>query len=240
MQTRLLSITIGRKANKWFCSFQCDVQRDTPPKNAPISKSHAIGVDLGVITLATLSNGEVSTGAKALKKNGPKLKEAQRVLSRRQRYDKETDTQASNRYIKQQAKVAQLHYRIVCARSDSLHKLTDYLTKNFNIICIEDLNVSGMLKNRKLSKHIADGSFSEFKRQLLYKARRRNCLLILISRWYASSRLCSSCGWYNADLTLKDREFMCMSCGGVHDRDLNAAINIKREGLRLLQIDEIA
>ena len=233
-KTKLLSITISKKANKWFCSFQCDVQRDLAPKNAPVSKSHAIGVDLGIITLAALSNGEVFTGAKALKKNGQKLSEAQRVLSRRQRFDKATETPASNRYIKQQAKVAQLHYKVTCARVDSLHKLTDHLTNNFSVICVEDLNVSGMLKNRKLAKHIADGSFSEFKRQLLYKARRRSCRVIFVSRWYASSRICSSCGWYNADLTLKDREYVCKSCGEVHDRDLNAAINIEREGLRLM------
>ena len=233
--TKVLSITISKKANKWFCSFQCDVQRGLPPKNAPVSKSHAIGVDLGIITLATLSNGEVHAGAKALKKNGQKLKEAQRVLSRRQRCDKETDTPASNRYIKQQAKVAGLHYKLTCARVDSLHKLTDYLTKSFSVICVEDLNVSGMLKNRKLAKHIADGSFSEFKRQLMYKAGRRGCTVSFVSRWYASSRICSSCGWYNASLTLKDREYICKSCGEVHDRDMNAAINIEREGLRLMQ-----
>jgi len=233
-KTKLLSITISKKANKWFCSFQCDVKRGIPPKNAPERKSHAIGVDLGITTLATLSNGKVFTGAKALKKNGQKLSEAQRVLSRRQRFDKGTETPASNRYIKQQKKVAQIHYEVTCARVDSLHKLTDYLTKNYSVICVEDLNVSGMLKNRKLAKHIADGSFSEFRRQLLYKAGRRGCMVIFVFRWYASSRICSGCGWYNAGLTLKDREYICKSCGEVHDRDLNASINIEREGLRLL------
>ena len=122
--------------------------------------------------------------------------------------------------------VAKLHKRIADHRLDSLHKLTTYLTKNHSQVVIEDLNVSGMLKNKNLAKHIANGSFYEYRRQLEYKGNFYGCEIIVADRFFASSKTCSCCGVKNELLTLKDREWTCANCGAFHDRDFNAAVNL--------------
>lgn len=118
-------------------------------------------------------------------------------------------------------------------RSDYLHKWTSYIASNYGIIGLEDLNVDGMMQNGKLAKHIADASFGEAARQLGYKQWLYGSRLQLVGRFFPSSKTCSDCGWHNSDLSLSDREFICQGCGAVKDRDLNAAINIEREALRL-------
>jgi putative transposase len=132
-------------------------------------------------------------------------------------------------------RVAKLHYEIACIRKDVLDNLTTYLCKNFKVICIEDLNVKGMIKNHKLALSISDMGFGEFRRQLEYKSKLYGNQIILVDRWFPSSKTCSFCGWKKDNLTLADREFTCSNCGQVIDRDLNAAINLKNYGLNKLR-----
>jgi putative transposase len=129
-------------------------------------------------------------------------------------------------------RLAKLYWRIACARSDALHKLSDYLTKNYAWIAIEDLNVRGMMSNPHLARSIADAEFGELRRQLTYKAEQRGVHLAVVDRWYPSSKTCSACGAANAALTLSDRHWICSECGAEHDRDVNAARNILAEGKR--------
>jgi len=129
-----------------------------------------------------------------------------------------------------------LHYIISCIRKDGLDNLTTYLCKNFKAICIEDLNVRGMLRNHKLALSISDAGFGEFKRQLEYKSKLYGNTLLLVDRFYPSSKACSFCGWKKEDLTLAGRDFHCDCCGQVINRDLNAAINIKEYGLKQLRV----
>lgn len=129
-------------------------------------------------------------------------------------------------------RVAKLHYEISCIRQEALNQLTTYLCKNFKIICIEDLNVKGMLKNHKLALAISDLGFGEFRRQLEYKSKLHGNQIVLVNRFYPSSKTCSFCGWKKEMLSLSEREFHCENCGQVIDRDLNAAINLKNYGLK--------
>lgn len=211
---KLLSATVSRIADRWFVSFNVEVKHPCQP-----CKSHAtVGVDLGITTLATLSTGEKIANPKALRTAERRLKRLQRQLSKKKK--------GSNNQAKAKLKVARLHYRIACLRADVTHKLTTMLTQRFKVITIEDLNVSGMLKNHKLAKHIADANFGEIRRQATYKSRLRVNDVRVAERFFASSQLCSQCGVQHHGLTLNDRVFVCPSCGHVLDRDWNAAINL--------------
>ena len=212
---RVLRMTISQHAGRWYASLT--VERDDKPVANP-PKGGAVGVDLGVKTLATLSDGTVVENPRYLRKSERKLKRAQRELSRK--------TKGSNRRAKAKARVARLHARVANQRSDTMHKLTTRLTRKCSGISIEDLHVAGMVKNRHLAKHIADAAFGEFRRQLEYKAARTGVRLHVVSRWYRSSKTCSGCGSVKAKLSLSERTYRCDSCGLVLDRDLNAAINI--------------
>ena len=176
--------------------------------------------------LATLSDGEVIANPRHLKRRLKKLKRLQRVVSRRQKGGK-------NRK-KAVRKLAKLHRQIKNQRRNTLHQVTTRLAKTKSVLVIEDLNVSGMLKNHHLAQAIGDVGFSEFKRQLLYKAGWYGSRVILADRWEPSSKRCSGCGWVDADLTLSDRTFHCEQCGLVLDRDLNAAINLAATGRSFL------
>src|SRR5579859_4624547 len=129
--------------------------------------------------------------------------------------------------------MAKAHYRITCQRQDVLHKMSTQVARTYALIGLEDLNTKGMLANHCLAQAVSDASFFEVKRQLLYKAEQYGGSVQLVDRWYASSKTCSSCGWIHDDLTLAERVFICQDCGLVIDRDLNAAINIRKEALRL-------
>jgi len=212
---KVISATISSKANRWFVSL--NVELDQIPK--PCNSQAGVGVDLGVKTLATLSNGETFEAPKPFKKFLSKLKRMQRSLSRQEKG-------SQNRH-KLRQKIAKVHARITNLRQDSLHKLTSYLTDNFGGIVIEDLNVSGMLSNRKLSRAIADIGFYEFRRQLEYKSRYKGNYLLIADRWFPSSKTCSNCGKKKNELKLSERVYQCEACGHKQDRDLNAAINLK-------------
>jgi len=214
---KIMSVTISRIADKWFAAIQVKLESVF----TDICENQAsVGIDLGIKSLAVLSNGEVVEGSKSLKKNLKKLKKLQRQMSRKKKGSKNRN--------KLRIKVARLHYRIACIRNDILHKLTTYLTRNFKHIGIEDLNVSGMMKNHNLARAILDMGFFEFKRQLEYKAILRGNKVTIADRWYPSSKTCSTCGYVNSKLTLADRMYKCPECGLFIDRDLNAAINLEK------------
>ena len=216
---KVLRMTISQRAGRWYASLT--VEREEPVvKSAP--KGGAVGVDLGVKNLATLSDGTVIDNPHPLKKSERNLKRAQQALSRK--------TKGSNRRAKARAKVAHLHARVANQRIDAMHKLTTRLAETFSDISIEDLHVAGMVKNHHLAKSIMDAAFGEFRRQLEYKTTRSGARLHVVDRWYRSSKTCSGCGGVKAKLSLSERTYRCDSCGLVLDRDLNAAINIKVAG----------
>ena len=136
--------------------------------------------------------------------------------------------QPSNNYQKQRKKVARLHYRVACIRQDTLHQLTTHLAKNHSKVVIEDLNVSGMVKNHRLAGAVLDGGFYEFKRQLTYKCLWYGSALVVADRWYASSKLCSQCGHKKSTLKLSQRTYQCACCGSRLDRDYNASLNLAK------------
>lgn len=214
---KIMSATVSRVADRWFVS----VAVDTPDRShLPQAENQgAVGVDLGVSALATLSTGEAIPGPKPHKALLDRLRRLSRSLSRK--------VKGSANRRKAKAKLAKLHASIAAIRSDALHKLTTDLTRRFHTIGIEDLNVRGMVRNRHLARSIADMGFFEFRRQLEYKAAMRGGQVVVAERFYASSKTCSACGHKLGQLPLSVREWTCPSCGTVHDRDVNAAINLK-------------
>ena len=173
----------------------------------------------GITALATLSDGSKEFAPKPLRRYLQKLKRLSRSLTRKQR--------GSRNRAKAKTKLARLYRRIADIRTDVLHKLTTSLTR-YRTIVIEDLNVAGMLANRTLARAIADAGFFEFRRQLQYKAEMAGSTVVVVDRWFPSSKLCSACGAKNGALTLSERMWTCVSCGTSHDRDVNAARNLAR------------
>ncbi|MCM0593561.1 MAG: transposase [Gloeotrichia echinulata DEX184] len=214
------SVTISKQANKWFISWKIELETSETPK-----KEEFVGVDLGINHLAILSTTEVFDGAKSYKKSEQKLAKMQ-YLNRHKQV-------GSSNYRKAQIKIARLHQKIANIRKDTLHKITTYTSKNHAVIGIEDLNVSGMLANGKLSKAIADMGFYEFRRQLEYKTQLYGSKLVIVDRFYPSSKTCSNCGEKKSSLSLSQRVFQCDNCGFECNRDLNAAINLRKEAVRL-------
>lgn len=214
-QGRIISCTVSRVAHKWFASIQVEIDHQPPVRE----NQAAVGVDLGLKTLAVLSDGTSFENPKALRSNLQKLKRLSRSMARKRK--------GSANRKKAREKLARLHYRIGCIRKDALHKLTTFLVKNFTVIGIEDLNIRGMLKNRKLSRAIADVGMHEFRRQLEYKAALYGSTVVVADRWFPSSKTCSECGCIKATLELSERTWQCGDCGAEHDRDHNAAKNLK-------------
>jgi putative transposase len=209
------SVTISRHADRWFISFKIEVEPTVTPKSVA-----CVGVDLGINSLATLSTGEEFKGAKSYKKYELKLARLQYLLRHK--------VVGSSNYKKAQLKIARLHRKIANIRSDTLHKLTTYISKNHTVIGLEDLNVSGMMANRKLAKAIGDMGFYEFRRQLEYKCQLYGSSLVFVDRFYPSSKTCSNCGAVKTSLSLSERVFKCEECGFERDRDLNASVNLEK------------
>ena len=216
---RVLRMTVSKRAGRWYAALT--VERDDKPVTKP-PKGGAVGIDLGIKTLATLSDGTVIENPRPLKKTERRLKRAQKALSRK--------TRGSKRRAKARAKVARLHARVANQRLDAMHKLTTWLASTFSHISVEDLNAAGMARNHRLAKAVSDASFGEFRRQLEYKTAKTGARLHVIDRWYPSSKTCSKCGAVKAKLSLSERVFHCDACGLSIDRDLNAAVNIKVAG----------
>ena len=216
---KLVSAVVSRTADKWFVSLSVELE-EMPQR---CESQAAVGVDLGVNRLATLSNGETFEGPRPLKGSSRELKKLRRWsrrLSRKQKGSKNRE--------KARLKLARLHYRVRCIRQDALHKLSTYLTNNYAAIALEDLNVKGMLSNRRLSRAIADMGLYELRRQLKYKAVLRGNHIEVAGRWFPSSKKCSACGVVKDELGLSVRSFRCDACGFMLDRDENAARNLLR------------
>lgn len=214
------SVTINRQSDKWFISFKLEIEPVQTEKT-----NLSVGVDLGVKHFATLSNGQVFDVSIEYKRLKTKIAKLQYINRHKVR--------GSQGYKDFQAKVARLHYRLACVRKDFLNKLTTHLAKTFQVVCIEDLNVSGMLKFGKLAGAVAMLGFYEFRRQLAYKCKLYGSRMAVIGRWEPSSKQHHKCGWKHETLTLKDRVFYCPECDESIDRDLNASLNIERIGLSL-------
>lgn len=212
---QIKSVVISRTSNRWYAAIS--VETTVLPHKR--ENQGDVGVDLGIKALATLSTGQEYVGPKAHTALLKKLKRKSKSLSRKEK--------GSNKYKLAKEELRKLHARIANIRKDHLHKLTTYLVLNFTKIGIEDLNVAGMLKNRKLSRHIMDQSFYEFRRQLTYKGDWYESEVIVVNRFYPSSKICSKCDTKNENLKLSDRTWKC-KCGAFHDRDLNAAINLEK------------
>jgi putative transposase len=219
-QVKPKNVTISRQSDKWFISFKIEVEPMQTEKT-----NLSVGVDLGVKQFASLSNGRVFDAPEDYKKLKAKIAKLQYLNRNKQR--------GSQGYKDFQKRISKLHYKLTCIRKDFLNNLTTYLAKTFQIVCIEDLNVSGMLKFGKLAGAVSMLGFYEFRRQLEYKCKLYGSELQVIGRWEPSSKTCSNCGWKYTELTLKDRVFNCQKCGQSMDRDLNAALNIEHMGLSL-------
>lgn len=215
-------VTISKRAGKYFASILVETDDDNPND---INREKSVGVDFGIKDLAVLSTGRHISANQKLKANLDKLAKLQENLAKK--------VKGSNRRAKAKLKVQKLHFRIAKQRQAVLHELSDHLTKTFNLITIEDLNVKGMVKNRKLSRAISDAGFGYLRQMIEYKAKLRNCTLVIADRFFPSSKTCSCCGTVKTDLTLADRVFQC-SCGFSADRDYNAALNLNKYGLDTL------
>ena len=213
---RIMSASISRVADAGYASVTVDILELSLPS---AENQDAVGVDLGVSALATLSTGERFAGPKALRTLWPRLRRLSRSLSRK--------VKGSRNRVKAKLKLARLHARIGNIRRDSLHQLSTSITRRFHTIGIEDLNVKGMLANGRLARAISDMGFYELRRQLEYKAAWRGGQVVVTDRWYPSSKLCSSCGYRLEALSLAIRHWACPGCGTAHERDVNAAINLK-------------
>jgi putative transposase len=214
------SVTVARDpAGRWFVTFHVDVAHPVPLP----ARSESVGVDVGLTHFAVLSTGEKVAHPRDWERHEKRLKRYQRRLARCQ-------SGSANR-AKTRVKVARTHARIGDARRDFLHKITTDLVRRFDVIAVEDLNVSGMVRNRSLARAISCTGWAEFRDMLDYKAQRYRRQVITVDRWYPSSKTCSACGHLLAALNLGTRRWTCPSCGARHDRDINAAKNILAAGL---------
>ncbi len=209
---KVLNATVSEKAGRWYVSVQVEEEIADPIP----AQGKAIGVDLGVKTLATTSEAVAYENPKALRKNLKKLARLGRRHSRKVKGSKNRRRAAHN--------LARMHARIAHKRSNALHQATTAIAKTKPCtIVLEDLNIKGMMQNRKMSRAVGDVGMHEFKRQITYKAEKYGSSILIVSRWFPSSKTCSCCGWVDKDQDLDDRVFVCLDCGYVADRDYNAA-----------------
>lgn len=219
---RVLGTAVSEKTGRWFVSMQVEQELPDP---SDLSGLPVIGVDVGIKTLATCSDGVAYENPKALRAGTIKLKRLQRSVSRK--------VKGSNNREKAKARVARQHVRISNIRKDALHKCSSAITKRASVVVLEDLNVAGMMKNHRLAGAMADAAVGELHRQIRYKAAWRGAQVLTADRWFPSSKTCSCCGHVKAELSLSERLFRCEKCGMTMDRDLNASANLKNLAARL-------
>ena len=220
---KTLSAKVFKKGGQWFVSVAVELAQVIQPKP---KTGKSIGIDLGITDLLVLSNGMKIQAPKPLKTQLAKLRRLNKSLSRKQK--------GSNNREKAKTKLSRLHAKIGNIRSNSLHQITTYLVSEYDVLAIEDLNVSGMVKNRKLSRAISDLGFYEFKRQLIYKANQWGKAVKSVDRFYPSTKTCHYCGHKVDELPLSVRMWQCPSCHTQHDRDINASMNILANANNLL------
>jgi len=217
---RILSATVSRTAQRWYVSFTVEVER-------PVTQRHtkpgsAVGIDLGVKTLLT----EVDDAGNVVTVDGPKaLRSSLRRLARAGRAHCRTATGSANRH-KAAMRLARLHARVANVRADALHKATSDLAAQYETVIAEDLNVAGLVRNRRLARAISDQGFAQARRMLAYKTTWRSGRLVTADRFFPSSKMCSGCGAVKAKLALSERTYVCTACGLVIGRDVNAARNL--------------
>ena len=215
-------VTVNRTDGTWFACF-CVEDGQEPP---PVKDGPTVGVDVGVGTMATCSDGTTVDNPKALVSELEKLRRLDQAIARSRNVHGKT--QHSNRRERLYAKRRRLHARVVNVRDDNHHKATTAIAKSAGRVVVETLNVAGMLRNRRLARAIADAGMAGFLTKLEYKCLWYGAEYVKADRWFASSKLCAHCGWKNDDLTLSDREWWCGGCGVLNDRDANAAVNLAR------------
>ncbi len=218
---KILSAVVSYRAGWWFVSINVELPERQEQRDGLLSR-----IDVGLKTFAVASTGEVFENQKHLAQALAKLRRLQQAQSRR--------VEGSRNWNKAKARVAKAYYKVTCKRQDRQHKVSTALARTYTYIGMEDLNVKGLVKNRKLARALSDAAFGAFKQYMIYKAEQWSGMVIEVGRFFASSRLCHVCGYKNIDLMLMDREWTCPDCHTRHDRDVNAARNIHQEAHRLL------
>jgi putative transposase len=212
----ILNATVIERAGRWFVSVQVEKELLDPKA----TYKPVVGVDLGILALATISDGTRIENPRALKRDLRKIKQLQRVVSRRRK--------GSANREKAVRQLAKAHLRIANVRNNALHQITSRLARIKSAVVLENLNVSGMVQNYHQAQAIMDGGFSEFRRQMVYKGQWYGCQVILADPFYPSSKRCSQCGHIKVEMSLSERVYICGHCGLMIDRDLNAAINLEQ------------
>jgi IS605 OrfB family transposase len=220
---RVMSATVRRDGGRWHVAFTVEVDR---AERRPARPASVVGVDVGIKHLAVLSTGELVDNPRHLVAAQQRLRALGRALSRKTGPDRRTGRRASKRWERAAARLGRAHARVANLRRDGLHKITTRLAREHGTVVVEDLNVTGMLRNRRLAKHTADAGFAEIRRQLAYKTGWNGGRLLIADRWYPSSKTCSGCGTVKTKLALREREYQCVACGLVIDRDRNASHNL--------------
>ncbi|MEU7998567.1 IS607 family element RNA-guided endonuclease TnpB [Micromonospora sp. NPDC049060] len=220
---RVMSATVRRNGGRWYVAFTVEVER---AERVPARPDSVVGVDVGIKHLAVLSTGELVDNPRHLGTAQTRLRALGRILSRKTGPDRRTGRRPSKRWERAAARLGRAHARVANLRRDGLHKLTTRLAREYGTLVVEDLNVAGMLRNRRLARHIADAGFAELRRHLAYKTEWNGGRLLVADRWHPSSKTCSGCGAAKTKLALSEREYHCQACGLVMDRDRNAALNL--------------
>jgi putative transposase len=208
---KIYNVTISCTAGMWFVSINMEI-----PDKTGENQTGLIGIDVGIKEAAVLSDGQVFPNPRLQQKHYKRLRQLSKSVSRKKK--------GGRNWLKAVKKLSKFHYRMACCRNDWIHKFTTSVTNRYAVICLEDLNVSGMVRNHKLAKAILDVSFFDIRHQFEYKAKE----VRFVNRFAPTSKTCHCCDWVNENLTLSDRTFVCQQCGITVDRDLNAAKNIVR------------
>jgi len=226
LQGKPKSLTVIQDGEQWFVSILCEVNLKEKEKES-FDPEKCVGIDLGIKEFAVISDETIIPSMKTLRKNLKRLKRTQRKLSKK--------VKGSSNRNKQKRRLQAIHRNVRNIRKDFHHKVSFDMRTKYQVIVMEDLNIQGMLKNHKLALSISDSGWGQFTRFLQYKMEWEGKMVLKIDRWYASSKICSECGAKKVELSLNDRVYICEECGCVMDRDFNASLNIRAEGIRLLE-----